>query len=152
MPERTFARLVSEGLPRVGAGHSTKFPWPNIWYWYVDREKAKAKETAKPLDLTMAEAERREKMARAELAEMKRDQQRGLLVERRIYEAEFRAMTGRLRGAILALRGRHTRTIIGLANEHQGAAAMARISEELLGEMQRAGDEEDEADEEEPAA
>lgn len=76
MPERSFARLVSEGLPREGDGQSARFPWPEIHVWLLERERRKAREAAKalavsPSDMAMAEAERREAAAKAELAELK---------------------------------------------------------------------------------
>lgn len=159
MPERSFARLVAAGLPRKGDGTAARFPWPECFHWYIKykeeaiRREIKAKEVAqRPSDMSTVEAERRERQARTEIVEMKRDQMRGLLVLRESYRIEFSDMCGRIRGSLLGLKSRYLRKVIGLEAEKDAAVVLDGISRDLLHEMRGVADDEDEPIEEDPAA
>lgn len=106
MPERSFARLVSEGLPRLGKGEVVRFPWPEIWHWYVDRERQSAKAAVRPPDVNLAESERRESQAKAEIAELKAAQMRAELVPAALHRERITAFVG---GFVAVVTGRLTR-------------------------------------------
>jgi phage terminase Nu1 subunit (DNA packaging protein) len=150
MPERSFARLVSEGLPRSGEGQGARFPWPEIYHWVQAREREKGAAAAKPADLSLAEAERRERVAKAELAEIKARQLRGELVEAEAMREELRRVLARLRAGVLSL-SRYAPRIVGLESPAHAVPVLQEIGRDLLTELQRTTTEADvEPDDESP--
>lgn len=136
------------GAP-VGSAKGRPFcRWPDFPRWWKEQD-GKARKTA---DFDLAEAERRERQARTEIVEMKRDLMRGELARRKDFDAELREMAGRLKGAVLGLKSQHLRRMIGLENEVQAAAALDGITRDLLDALQGVADDEEEGFEEEPAA
>lgn len=103
MPERSFARLVSEGLPRGGKGQSVWFPYPEIWHWYVDRERQSAKAEVKQKDMGLHESEKMEAQAKAEMARMKAEQMRGELIPAALHQQRLNAFVG---GFVAVVNGR----------------------------------------------
>ncbi len=138
MPERTFARLVSEGIPRRGDGAKARFPWPDAWHWYLDRERKAAKEAARPpVPADLADAERRLEAARAETAEIKLAQLRGDLVTVKSYREELGRTCEQLRGIVLAIPGRYAHRLVGLATPAQAMAQLRMMAHDLVIELQR---------------
>jgi hypothetical protein len=135
MPERTFARLVVEGLPRSGEGAKARFPWPEIHVWLMDRERKKAREAARPTDQGLAESERREAQAKAEIAEMKAAQMRGDSVPVEVYRERLDAFVG---GVTSFLTGRLTqfqREIV----QAKTAAEAQMVTYRIRNQLQQAG-------------
>lgn len=150
MPERSFARLVAAGLPRKGDGAAARFPWPEAFHWYVrHREDAVRRELERRAPVPTGDDSDREKAARADIAEMKRDQMRGLLTTREAYQEELAEMAGRLSAGVRSLKSRHIREVVGLNTEIEAARALDRIERRLLEELRGVADD---INEEEPAA
>jgi len=112
MPERSFARLVSEGLPRGGKGHAVWFPWPEIWHWYVDRERKSARDAVKVPDMGLAESERTEAQAKAEIAKMKAEEMRGDLIPADLHQSRLNAFVGGMMSVVDGRLNRFERDIV----------------------------------------
>ena len=140
MPERTFARLVSEGLPRKGDGTAARFPWPEIWHWYVDRERRAAAEAAKrPLPADLAEAELRIAQAKANRAELELAEMRGELMTVPQFESQlgdaFERVASKLKNLPRTVALRVTATSIA-----ERETQVRPLVDEVLGELAKAED------------
>lgn len=136
MPERTFSLLVGEGLPRVGDGKLAKFPWPEVWHWYLKRERQKAKDEARPKDRN--EAEERLAAAKAQLAELELDEKRGGLCTRDQFDATVAAVYERVRAQVLALGPKWGPRCVGLRTTPEAVARLEEAGRDILHELQAA--------------
>mgnify|MGYP000308057769 CR=1 FL=1 len=100
MPERTLARLVTEGLPRRG----DKFLWPEIYVWVMERERRKVRDAAKPDKTPIADSEARQEAAKAELLELKLAEQQGRLMTTERYAREIAAAFERVAAQAKAMK------------------------------------------------
>lgn len=139
MPERTFAQLVSEGIPREGDGQQARFPWPEVWRWYLQRERAKAREAVKPADTTLVEAERRELVAKAELRELELAERKGELVPLADFDRAVAATFARVRSKLLNLPNAVAMRVTGETLAARTAQAQALV-DEIMGELSGAAD------------
>lgn len=135
MPERTFARLVVEGLPRSGEGKNVRFPWPEIYVWVMERERKKATASARPVDMGLAESERREAQAKAEIAEMKAAQMRGDSIPTEVYQRRLDAFIG---GLTAFLTGRLTQFQRDIVQAKTPAEAQV-VTHRIRNQLQQAG-------------
>jgi len=147
MPERSFARLVSEGLPRRGEGRRIRFPWPEIFIWCLKREREKAAASLRPTTAQASEAERRERCAKAEIAELRAGELAGRLVPLEDYRREIARIGNLLRAAILAMPGRNALGMVGLATPAHAMAKLQEVARDLLVELQRTGKADDSEEE-----
>jgi hypothetical protein len=134
MPERTFARLVVAGLPRTGDGAAARFPWPDLWHWYIKREREKAKDEARPKDRN--EAEERLASAKAQLAEIELEDKRGNTCTRDEAAAAMGAVYERIRAQALALGPKWGPRCVGLKTTPEAVARLEEAARELLHELQ----------------
>jgi len=112
MPERSFARLVSEGLPRGGKGHAVWFPWPEIWHWYVDRERQSAKAEVKPKDQALADSVKEKAQADAAISRMKADEMAGDLIPADLHQSRLNAFVGGMMSVVDGRLNRFERDIV----------------------------------------
>ena len=131
MPERTFARLVVEGLPRQGDGAKARFPWPEIHVWLLDRERKKATAAARPVDMGLAESERREAQAKAEIAEMKAAQMRGDSVPTDVYRDRVEAFVGGLTAFLTGRLTQFNRDVVQAKTPAEAQMLLHRIRNQL---------------------
>lgn len=88
----------------------------------------------------VADADRRERLARAALAEMKAAEMRGASVLKSAYRDELRLVAQRLRAGILGMPGSQAEEVVGLPDRAAGIAALQRVAQRLLAVLQRAMD------------
>src|SRR5260221_218097 len=85
MPERTFARWCTRGLPTDGEGNEARHPWPEVFAWLLDQKERRGREAAKPVG-KLDDSRQREAAARADLAELEVAERRRELMTVADYE------------------------------------------------------------------
>lgn len=137
MPERTFALLVSQGLPRAGDGAKARYPWPEIYHWTIKREREKAKEEARPK--TMDEARQRREAAEAQIAELTLGERQGSLCSVASFEQAQAATHTRIRGQCLAFPSKFGPQCVGLATIPEAVAVLEGGINDLLADLRGDG-------------
>jgi phage terminase Nu1 subunit (DNA packaging protein) len=122
------------------------YPWPASLHAFIDyavgMEVDKNKETGED------EADRRKAVADAELKEMKVAQLRAQLLTEEVHRQVVTRMARRIREVIDTFPGKHAAKLPGDAPMNQRVGALRKIAEELLVELRRTSDVEDDDDEE----
>ena len=139
MPERSFARLVAERLPHQGEGPSARYPWPEIFDWYLVRREGIAAARVRaddPRAARLIDVTHQERAARAGLAQMKFEEKRGQLVTKEAYRAELTAVLRELRAAILSMPARSADQVLGLETRPRAVQALQLVGRELLQALQ----------------
>lgn len=139
MPERSFVRLVAEQLPRRGEGPSARYPWPEIFDWYLARREGIAAARVRvedPRAARLIDVTHQERAARAGLAQMKFEEMRGQLVTKEAYRAELTAVLREVRAAILSMPGRSADLVLGLETRPRAIKALQLVVRDLLQVLQ----------------
>jgi len=133
MPKSTFMLLVRQGMPREGDGKTARYPWPDIWHWYLRRERDKAVNAAQPKDRN--EAEERLASAKAQLAELELEEARGNLAKREDVTKAFAAIHERVRAKLVSLPGKAAPALVGMKRAVDVQVALEGYIEEVVDEL-----------------
>ncbi|HEV8456369.1 MAG TPA: hypothetical protein VGQ24_15840 [Gemmatimonadales bacterium] len=133
MPVRTFALLCSQGLPRKGDGQKARFPWPEIHHWYIERERKKAREEARPK--TLDEARKRREAAEAQIAEIDLEERLNTLVSVDSFKEAMTATHMRIRAKILAIPSRVGPMVVGLRTVQEAVTVLERETHNVMAEL-----------------
>lgn len=132
MPERTFSRLVSEGLPRGGKGHAVWYPWPEIWHWYIKRETEKAKAEVKPKDQDLAGSLKEKAQADAAISRMKAEEMAGSLIPADLHQQRLDAFVGGFVAVVTGRLARFERDIVAAKTPAEARKVTDAIKTQLL--------------------
>jgi hypothetical protein len=100
--ERTVRSFVGEaGCPVEVMGSGLWFLWPDFVGWYLERERRKAREDAKPKD--SAGLELREQAAKTRKIELELAEMEGELVTRTGYREEMEWIVAQFKASLLGL-------------------------------------------------
>lgn len=133
MPERTFARLVAEGIPRKGDGEKARFPWPAIHHWYLERERKKAREEARPK--TLDEARKRREVAEAQIAEIDLEERLNTLTTVESFRQAQTSAHMRVRAKILGLPSRVGPRLVGMRTVQEVVTALEKEMHSVMAEL-----------------
>jgi phage terminase Nu1 subunit (DNA packaging protein) len=149
LSERQITTLVksgqlADGTPfpsRVDGKRSRTFPVERCFDWYVHYKQEEALQRAGPkAPDNLADAELRKAIADAAIAELKLANLRNEVVPKEAYRAELRRILGKVRATVVSMPGRHASRVVGLDALPQAVLRLRAIADDLLSELQRAGD------------
>ena len=131
---RQLFNLRKEGMPHRVEGKDIYYPVPATLEWYYAR-KYQPEDAGDVAGLPkLSESERRRAAADAEVAEMKRDQLRGLLITDEDAAREVQDFCETLMASLRAAPSRHAGKVIGLTTLPAAIGALQEITEAMIDE------------------
>lgn len=144
LTSRSVTRYAQEGMPTRLVNGERRVSRPDAHRWLL--ETAEARGRAKASSGSLEDAELRLQTAKAKKAELELGELEGKLVPVAAYQKEFGWICAQLRGAILAM-PRYAPRFVQLETPAQAQAVLREVAADVLGELQKATDGEDEDDE-----
>lgn len=127
---RQVKNLADQGMPTRSKQGKVVYPFPDCFVWYLDYKIGKAVEKAAPN--SMAEAEQRQAIAEAQLAELKLERERGKVVTVEEAAGAVEELLGQLRATILTVPNRMASRVVGLKTLAEGTRVLDGLVAELL--------------------
>lgn len=127
------------GCPKKVANGRTLYAWPDWNEWrFQEGRRSKAPEDVE-------EARARKLAAEAELAEIERDRERGLLVPLADVEREVGVVLDRLRAKLVALPGKWGPLLVGCRTIAEATGRLEPAVADAMADLSYSGDEAEEA-------
>jgi phage terminase Nu1 subunit (DNA packaging protein) len=142
MPERTFARWCSLGMPCKGDGRHARFPWPEIHHWFSQQMEKRGRDSARPANLEEARA--RKEAAAAELLEMEVAEKQGDLVSIGVHRQLVTDAFARVRAGLDAMPPRWAADFTTACSVAEAQLKLRKAVADVLGDLFRGEDVPDE--------
>jgi phage terminase Nu1 subunit (DNA packaging protein) len=131
---RTLFNLRREGMPHRSEGKHVYYPVPAALEWYYARKYRPAEDPADVQLQSLRDSERRKAAADAEIAEMKRDELRGLLIRDEDAAAEVRDFCNTVMASLRTAPTRHAASCLNLPTMPAAIGALQEIMEHVIDE------------------
>lgn len=138
LTSRQVENLVTLGLPREQRDGAWRYPFPEVFDWYVGHKVDAAK--AKRESSTRKAADERLANVKAQIAELELAKATGDVVTMDYLEEQISRIVGRLAARCRNLPGKWAPTIVGMRNIAEAQVKLEAISVELLSSLSETGD------------